>query len=233
MDCLRAFLDAHGADMEFCQIQMNYLDWTLQDAKAKYELLTQRGMPVWVMEPVRGGKLAKLNENDEAALRALNPSDSAATWAFRFLQGLPNVTVVLSGMSSMEQMRQNVATFDVERPLSAEENDALLRVAEGMKNAIPCTGCRYCCDGCPMGLNIPMLMMMCNEMRYAPGISVGMRMDALPDDKRPAACVGCGACSAVCPQKIDVPAALRELAQVLEKLPKWADLCAQRAAAQK
>ena len=233
VDCLRAFLDAHGADMEFCQIQMNYLDWTLQDARAKYELLTKRGIPVWVMEPVRGGKLVKLGERNEAALRALNPSDSAATWAFRFLQGLPNVTVVLSGMSSMEQMRQNLETFAEERPLSAEENGALLRVAEGLKNAIPCTGCRYCCDGCPMGLDIPTLLMMCNEMRYAPGVSVGMRMDAFPSDKRPSACVGCGACSSVCPQKIDVPAALQELAQALEKLPKWADLCAQRAAAQK
>ena len=97
--------------MEFCQIQLNYLDWTLQNAKEKYELLTERGLQVWVMEPVRGGKLAKLSDANEAKLKELRPDASVASWGFRFLQELPNVTMVLSGMSNMAQMVDNVHTF--------------------------------------------------------------------------------------------------------------------------
>ncbi len=90
-DTLVSFLDKYGGVMEFGQIQLNYLDWTLQDAKAKYDLLTERGIAVWVMEPVRGGRLAKLNETDEVRLHAVHPEESTASWAFRWLQGLPNV----------------------------------------------------------------------------------------------------------------------------------------------
>ena len=87
--------------MEFCQIQLNFLDWTLQDAKGKYDLLTERGIPVWVMEPVRGGRLSKLSDSEEAKLKALRSDDSIASWGFRFLQNLPNVKMILSGMSRM------------------------------------------------------------------------------------------------------------------------------------
>ena len=111
VDCLKEFLDYCGEDMEFCQIQLNYLDWTLQNAKGKYELLTEHGIPVWVMEPVRGGKLAVLSEDREAKLKAVCPDASVASWGFRFLQGLPNVQMVLSGMSNMEQMQDNIKTF--------------------------------------------------------------------------------------------------------------------------
>ena len=152
---LKAFLDACGEDMEFCQIQLNYLDWTLQDAKGKYDLLTERNIPVWVMEPVRGGRLAKLSDAEEAKLKALRPEESVAAWGFRFLQGLPNVKMVLSGMSTMEQMVDNVNTFSEPKPLSVVETNLLLDIAEGMKDSIPCTACRYCCDGCPAGLYIP------------------------------------------------------------------------------
>ena len=106
-DTLEKFLDYAGDSMEFCQIQLNYLDWTLQDAKAKYELLTARNIPVWVMEPLRGGKLAALPEADEKRLKALRPAESAASWSFRWLQNLPNVKVVLSGMSDFAQMADN------------------------------------------------------------------------------------------------------------------------------
>ena len=98
---LEKFLDICGEDMEFCQIQLNYLDWTLQDAKKKCELLTKRNIPIWVMEPVRGGKLAKLDESSEEKLKALRPEESVAAWGFRFLQNIPGVTMVLSGMSNM------------------------------------------------------------------------------------------------------------------------------------
>ena len=227
-ETLRQFLDLHGQDMEFCQIQLNYLDWTLQDAKAKVELLRERHIPIWVMEPVRGGRLVSLSGEEAAPLHAACPGRTAAEWAFRFLQGIPEVTVTLSGMSSMQQMMENIATFDACRPLTGEEQATLLATAERMKNALPCTACRYCTHGCPMGLDIPMLIAAYNDAHFKQSNTVGMQMDALPADKRPSACIGCGACAAICPQKIDIPAAMADLAAILERTPHWADICKAR-----
>ncbi|MCI8699141.1 MAG: oxidoreductase [Oscillospiraceae bacterium] len=225
---LARFLDYCGDTMEFCQLQLNYLDWTLQQGREKYDLLTARGIPVWVMEPIRGGRLAALTGGQMDALRRLRPQDSAAAWALRFLQGLPNVKMILSGMSDLEQMVENVDTFTQDRPLTEAETAALLELAEGMKDAVPCTACRYCCDGCPLGLDIPAMIAACNEARFALSSNVRMRFDALPEDKRPAACIACGKCSRTCPQGIDVPAVLKELAQAMEKIPDWAQVCRER-----
>ena len=231
-DNLAAFLDRWGGEMEFCQIQLNWMDWTLQQAKEKYDLLTARGIPVWVMEPVRGGRLARLDEKQQVILSAQRPDESIAAWSFRFLQGLPNVHMILSGMSELPQMEDNVKTFAEEKPLTEEQTALLLTMAEDMKNSLPCTACRYCCDGCPMGLDIPMLISACNDLRFAQaGFTVGMMIDSLPEDKKPSACIGCGACAASCPQSIDIPQALRELDEQLAKMPKWADICRERAAA--
>jgi len=226
---LEKILDILGDDVEFCQIQLNYLDWTLQDGKQKYELLTSRGLPIWVMEPVRGGKLANFTD---PRLTALRPDASTASWGFRFLQGLPNIAMTLSGMSNMEQMVDNVKTYTEECPLSESENALLLEIAEGMKNAIPCTGCRYCCDGCPMGLDIPTMMSICSDIRFAPVVNSVMMLQASPEDKRPSACVNCGQCTHVCPQGIDIPAVMQELTERMEKIPQWSDICAQREAQQ-
>ena len=232
LDNLREFLDICGDDMEFCQIQLNYLDWTLQEAKEKYELLTERGIPVWVMEPVRGGKLAKLYEGYEAKLKELRPEESVASWGFRFLQKLPNVKMVLSGMSNMEQMVDNVHTFAEHKALSESEVRLLLDIAEGLKDSIPCTACRYCCDGCPMGLDIPMLIATYNEIRVAAVTNSIMRIEALPEGKQPSACVGCGKCMKVCPQNINIPQVLKDFNKAMEKIPSWAETCRQREAAQ-
>lgn len=228
LEGLQTFLDTCGEDMEFCQIQLNYLDWTLQDAKAKYDLLTERNIPVWVMEPVRGGKLAKLNDEEEKKLKAARPEETIPAWGFRFLQGLPNVKMVLSGMSNMEQMQDNIKTFSESRPLSEEETSMLLNIAEGMKDSVPCTACRYCCDGCPMGLDIPSLLSGYNEIRFSPAVNVAMRIEALPEEKRPSACIGCGKCARICPQSIDIPKAMEEFSKALDKLPSWAEICRQR-----
>lgn len=228
MDNLTEFLDYCGAQMDFCQIQLNYLDWTLQNAKAKYELLTERGIPVWVMEPVRGGRLAKLSDVEEAKLKALRPEESIAAWGFRWLQELPNVTVTLSGMSNMTQMEDNIKTYLEEKPLSGEEHRVLEEIAAGMLDSIPCTGCRYCCDGCPMGLEIPMLLDIYNDLRFSPAFTVAMRMEALPKEKGPAACIGCGARQQMCPQGIQIPELLKECAALMEKQPKWVDMCRER-----
>ncbi|MBQ8506517.1 MAG: aldo/keto reductase [Clostridia bacterium] len=221
-DSLRAFLDRWGAHMEFCQMQLNYLDWSLQDAEARYNLLTERGIPVWVMEPLRGGKLA-----------SVNGLDNAVEQAFRWLQGLDNVKMVLSGMSSEEQMEQNIAIFDERKPLSEDEVQKLYALADGMKNSLPCTACRYCCDGCPMELDIPRIIGAYNDHRFSPGFLVTMNMESLPEGHRPADCIGCGACAAVCPQNIDIPKAMQDFAAELSKMPSWAQVCRERDEAQK
>ena len=118
--------------MEFCQLQVNYLDWTFQNAKEKVELMKEHNIPVWVMEPVRGGKLASLDPENESKLKALRPEESIAAWAFRFLQSVPEVKVVLSGMSNMEQMQENIRTYGEDKPLNKKEMDALMGIAEDM-----------------------------------------------------------------------------------------------------
>lgn len=232
LENLREVLDIIGDEMEFCQIQLNWLDWTLQEAKAKYDLLTERGIPVWVMEPVRGGKLVNLSETDSAKLKALRPDESVAAWSFRFLEQLPNVKMILSGMSDMAQMQDNVHTFEHDVPLSEEENRLLFSIAEGMMDSLPCTACRYCCDGCPMGLDIPMLLSVYNEIRILPTTNAVMCLDALAEEKKPSACIGCGKCTQICPQHIDVAAAMSDFTAAIGKIPRWADICREREAAQ-
>ena len=129
---IQRFLDAYGEYMEFGQLQLNYLDWDFQGARAKAEELNRRHIPIWVMEPLRGGRLARLSDGDAARLAVLRPEESMPGWAFRFLQGVPGVTMVLSGMSSLEQLRANLDTFETDRPLSEAEKAALLDVAAGM-----------------------------------------------------------------------------------------------------
>ena len=218
--CMERFLEAYGEHMEFCQIQLNFLDWEFQDARGKVELLTRWGLPVWVMEPVRGGKLAKIGDDQVARLRELRPDESTVAWAFRFVQGIPEVVVTLSGMSDFDQLRENVATFSEERPLDGEERAALQEVVDAMlgRGTVPCTACHYCTSHCPMGLDIPKLLEMYNEAIVTGGrggFIPSMFVGTLPEDKRPSACIGCGSCAAVCPQQIDIPGTLAEFAEKL------------------
>ena len=219
MPCLKRFLEVWGEDMEFCQIQLNWLDWTLQDAKGKYELLTERGIPVWTMESIRGGRLAKLSPEQEAALKNHRPDESAASWGFRYLQSLPNVKMILSGMTRMEDLKDNIRTFSEGETLRSEEIALLMEMAEQMKDSLPCTACRYCCDGCHQGLDIPMLLEAYNELRFALSPVVRGRLDLLPAEQRPEACIGCGKCMKICPQNIDIPAAMRDLVEKLAQCP--------------
>ncbi|HPR40468.1 MAG TPA: aldo/keto reductase [Oscillospiraceae bacterium] len=228
-DTLGDFLGRYPGCFEFAQIQLNYLDWTLQGAKSKYELLRKWGLPVIVMEPCRGGRLARPGEETESLLRAARPEESAAAWAFRYLQPLPGVLTILSGMSTMEQVKDNVRTFSEGEPLSPEERALLERAAEGMANLLPCTGCRYCCGGCPAGLDIPLLLSIYNDCSFGVSYTPAMAVDALPPERRPSACIGCGACEHVCPQGIPVPEIMKKLDGLLQKFPHWAEICAERA----
>ena len=207
MDVLKRFLDAYGEHMEFCQLQLNYLDWTFQNAKEKVELMREHNIPVWVMEPVRGGKLASLDPENESKLKALRPEESIAAWAFRFLQSVPEVKVVLSGMSNMEQMQENIRTYGEDKPLNKKEMDTLMGIAEDMvkKNVVPCTACHYCVDHCTQGLDIPRLLELYNEHAFTGGGFIApMALEAIPEDKHPDACIGCRSCEAVCPQQIKI-----------------------------
>lgn len=226
---LREFLDLYGNEMEFCQIQLNYLDWTLQNAKEKYDLLTERNIPIWVMEPVRGGKLAYFDEKTEAELRNLRPDESIASWAFRWLNTLPNVKMILSGMSDINQVVDNIKTFSTDIPLSDHESKLLLKIADDkLKSFVPCTACRYCCDSCPMGLDIPMFINIYNDISFDAKFTPAMVLEFADPEKRPEACIACGACAKMCPQKIEIPQVLKELSKKLDSVPKWRDICKER-----
>ena len=215
---LQRFLAAYGDAMEFCQVQLNYLDWSFQNAKAKVELLAKRQIPVWVMEPLRGGQLTKLSAADAARLRILRPEETVTAWAFRFLQSIPNVTMILSGMSSLEQMEENIRIFAEEKPLNEKERETLLDIADQMvkKIVLPCTACHYCVSHCPQGLDIPSLLALYNEHCFTGGgFLAPMALRAVPPEKQPSACIGCHSCEAVCPQQIKIAAAMADFVQRL------------------
>ena len=219
LEIMKRFLEAYGKHMEFCQIQLNYLDYKFQDAKAKVELLNEYNIPIWVMEPLRGGRLAKLSEEQEKRLKKLRPDENIPAWAFRFLQSIPGVTMVLSGMSSMEQLEENIKTFEKSKPLDEEEKKVLFEIVDEMlnKKVLPCTACRYCTSHCPMGLNIPHLLSLYNEHIFTGGGFIApMAISALPENKRPSACIGCRSCEKVCPQQIKISEAMRDFAKLLE-----------------
>lgn len=214
-DTIKRFLDTYGENLEFCQIQLNYVDWKLQNAKAKVELLNEYHIPIWVMEPLRGGKLAKLTDTDEAKLKAVRPEEKIPAWAFRFLQSLEGVTVTLSGMSDLEQMRDNIHTYETEAVLTEAEMECLMKVADRMLDILPCTACRYCTAHCPKGLDIPTLLSLYNETRFENGLITHMAVDALPDEKRPNQCIGCKSCEAVCPQQLEIAGAMKAFVEKL------------------
>ena len=211
MDVLTRFLNAYGEHMEFCQIQLNYLDWEFQHGKEKVALLNEWKIPVWVMEPLRGGKLAKLNGSMEQELKALRPDEEIPAWAFRFLQSVPGVTMILSGMSDLQQLRSNLCTFETDNPLNEDEMTGLMRVSAEMQSrkSIPCTACHYCVSHCPQGLDIPRLIALYNEhvLTVEDGgmaFIAPMALMAIPEDKRPVSCLHCRSCEQVCPQQIQI-----------------------------
>ena len=219
VETISRFLKAYGKDMEFCQIQLNYIDYTLQKAREVIELLNEYNIPVWVMEPLRGGKLANIDDSYLEQLKDHRISETKPGWAFRFLQSIPQVTVTLSGMSNFEQLKENIETFCTDAPLNDTEWNAILGIADDMisKIVVPCTGCKYCTEKCPMELNIPALIEFYNEYVFTGGgFLPGMKVGALPENKRPSACIGCRSCEGVCPQNIKISEAMQDFAAKLK-----------------
>ena len=215
---LKRFLEAYGQHMEFCQLQLNYIDWVFQGGREKVALLEQYGIPVWVMEPLRGGRLARLREQEAAVLRSLNPQRPIPAWAFRFLQRIPSVVVTLSGMSDLAQLRDNLDTFETDEPLTEQEWERVLALGKEMTDpqALNCTACHYCVSHCPQGLDIPHLLALYNEHRFTGGGFIApMALSAIAPDKQPSACVGCRSCEAVCPQQLKISEAMADFAAML------------------
>ncbi len=207
VEVIKRFLDAYGQYMEFCQLQLNYMDWHFQNAQGKVELMNRADIPVWVMEPLRGGKLAKASGELAAVMQSMRPEETVPGWAFRFLQSIPGVTMVLSGMSTMEQLKANIATYETDEPLGREEFDSLVKCkdAEVRKEGLPCTACHYCTSHCPKELPIPELIALYNEHKATGGGFIApMAVGSMPQEKRPASCIGCRSCERVCPQQIKI-----------------------------
>lgn len=214
-EALTAF--SNSCDWDFAQIQLNYLDWQFKTAKHEYEILSQKGIPIMVMEPVRGGRLATLTEELDGKLKQAQPDWPIASWALRWVKSLPNVQVVLSGMSTLKQIEENVITFADDAALTDEQAAFVEEIGREFKTAftIPCTACRYCCDDCPQGLDIPQLLRIYNNYKYV-GWWTCRELKDIPADKRPLACIGCGVCQFHCPQGIAIPEIMEKMA-VLEK----------------
>jgi len=193
---------------------MNFLDYEFQDARVKADMLNERNIPIWVMEPLRGGMLTKLPEDGMKRLEKFRPGVKPVEWAFRFEQSIPGVKMILSGMSQMDQMMENISIFDEKKPLDEKEIATLTDIAKGMVNGkiVPCTSCKYCVSHCPKGLDIPSFMWHYNETKFTGGGFISaMYIMSLPKDKVPAACIGCRSCEKVCPQTIKISEAIKEL----------------------
>lgn len=215
----KSFMDAYGQDMEFCQIQLNYMDWEFQDAKAKVEYCRERGLAILVMEPLRGGNLITLTNEEMATLEALRPDKSAVDWALRWVAEVDGVMTILSGMSTPEQLRENIAIFNEDDHLSEEAREALQAIGKTKASAkgVPCTACHYCTSHCPIELDIPWLLSLYNEhiSRDSFAFIAPMALASLPEEKWPAACIACGSCVKVCPQQIKIPEALDTFATIM------------------
>ncbi len=213
---------------DFCQIQCNYLDWDNQNAKELYRLAEEYGVQLIIMEPVRGGALVNLCEESVDILKTAEPEMSVASWAIRFVASLPNVLCVLSGMSNLEQVQDNVATMTDFRPLTDADYTTLRHAIHAYmkKGSIPCTACRYCFE-CPKGIAIPEIFEVYNraaaeeQLPYSVGITgeeLELRAraflaayDEIPAEKQASACIRCGKCAEHCPQAIKIPDKLREI----------------------
>lgn len=217
-EVLEQILDTYPWD--FVQIQLNYLDWELQDARGQYELLAQRGIPTIIMEPVRGGALANLGEQANDVLKQAAPDRSVASWAIRYAAQLPNIMTVLSGMSNLEQLSDNINTLSPLSPLTGTEQKALETALDlyRKKDMVPCTGCRYCMD-CSFGVDIPKLFQIYNRYVFSKNADqFKEELKGCMETELPQSCQKCGACMEHCPQHIDIPGTLQKMREMMEKL---------------
>ena len=224
-DVLDRILTEHPEE-EFVQLQINYLDWESERVQSRlcYETAIRHGKKVIIMEPVKGGALAKLPEEAEELLKAADSDASVASWAVRFAAGLPGVHVVLSGMSDLAQLEDNTSYMADFRPLTEEQREMLFKCADIINNytAVPCTACRYCTEGCPMGIEIPDILALYNAhmkakmLRSWSDSSKERYQEFVSTHARASDCVKCRQCEGICPQHLPVVDTLEEIARIFE-----------------
>jgi predicted aldo/keto reductase-like oxidoreductase len=223
-ELLQKIVDEH--EFDFAQIQLNYLDWESQDAKRQYEILTRKNIPVHIMEPVRGGALANPGPEPVRIFKEANPAASPASWAIRYVASLPGVQVVLSGMTTMEQLKDNIATMTPFIPLTDDEHAIIVQSLAAYRKAaaIPCTNCRYCMD-CSSGVEIPRALAVYNnharlaaEKHPMADFLFKMEYGMFKEEEQAKNCIGCGQCKERCPQHIDIPYWLEKAANQYEQL---------------
>jgi predicted aldo/keto reductase-like oxidoreductase len=211
-EVLEKFITAHKWD--FVQLQINYWDWTENDAKGAYEILEKHNIPCFVMEPVRGGFLASFAPSAMKHINDYSPEKSAASWALRWVSSLPNVAITLSGMSNMEQLNDNLSTFTDLKPLNDEEYNVIDKVVEELRKIkpVPCTGCRYCMD-CSFGVDIPGIFEIYNDYKKSENKDIAWRSYFLftAEEARADKCQKCGECITKCPQQINIPEELEKI----------------------
>ena len=225
-DLLGKVLTEHP-EVEFVQLQINYLDWDSETVQSRlcYETAVKHGKQVVIMEPVKGGALAQLPAEAETLLKGAAPDASLASWALRFAAGLENVMMVLSGMSDLEQLHDNMGHMEAPVPITAQERELLYQVADIINNytAVPCTACRYCVEGCPMEIDIPELFALYNKKKKAE--LVRSWSDKSKEEygaftethAKASACVACRQCEGACPQHLEIVALLQDTAKTCEE----------------
>lgn len=219
VETLRRFADLQ--EWDFAQLQINYYDWRYSETAKEYRILEERNIPCMVMEPVRGGKLATLPDKAEQMLKSAHPDWSMAAWAMRFVQSLPNVMVVLSGMSNMEQIEDNVKTFSSADPgLSDEDRKLLDKACELFREYIhvPCTACRYCTAECPQQINIPEFISVYNKFKVNGTWGIKSDLESIVTEGKPVDCMQCGACMGHCPQSIQIPDLMSKVVEMEKSL---------------
>lgn len=212
-ETLKEIAEAYPWDL--VQIQLNYLDWELCRSREQYEVLTRLGIPVAVMEPLKGGTLVNLTESSRKVFTDADPNASVASWGLRYVASLPNVQVVLSGMSAPNQMEDNLKTFSPLKPLTDAELTVIADVLTEYRKsgAIPCTACRYC-SPCPAKVDIPRNLALHNQVKGGVPLFHGKLVyDAMKKEERASSCIACGACLMKCPQKIDIPNSMKLIAE--------------------
>ncbi len=220
-ELLEEILDAHP-EVEFVQIQLNYLDRTnpVVRSEALYNILHERNIPIIVMEPIRGGMLASLSPEQEAKYKAIRPDKSIASWALRYVGSLPGVMTILSGMSTEEQMDDNIGTFTNFEPVSDEEMQAIDDVTADILSIpqIGCTACKYCTPGCPMSISIPDVFRTINTLRRYPDDwrAKNFYSGVASRGGRAGDCIACGQCEGVCPQHLHIIDLLKEASAILD-----------------
>ena len=217
-ETMSRFLEKYGKDMEFCQVQFNWIDYDFQDAKTKLEILKKYDIPMWVMEPLRGGKLAKLSQENEKLLKNLREDENIPAWSFRFLQSFPEIKMILSGMSDFEQVKDNIRTFEENKPLNETEMNVLFSIAKTMlSNSAACTSCKYCLDKCPQEIDIPRMISLYNEHVFTNGGFLAPNViETIKKENRPSACIGCKSCEEVCPQGIKISKIMSDFTEKLK-----------------